>query len=192
MVTVFDVVDYILTENKTVECMKMQKLVYYAQAWSLAWNNRPIFKEEIQAWINGPMCPDLFEQHRGCYDMTKYSKSTTMKALGLVGVNLEATINTKDMSVHGSADNLNDEDKKAIDIVLHFYGKKSKKWLNAKSRKEDPWRQAANEHMYELQPRNKERLGSYLRRVRNHRKTYETKAPISHESMKIYYQSLEQ
>ena len=35
--------------------LKLQKLVYYAQAWSLALLNRPLFEEELQAWAHGPV-----------------------------------------------------------------------------------------------------------------------------------------
>ena len=30
--------------------MKLQKLVYYSQAWSLIWDEKPLFEEEIEAW----------------------------------------------------------------------------------------------------------------------------------------------
>src|SRR5438045_3498157 len=42
--------------------LKLQKLVYYAQAWSLALLNKPLFEEEIQAWTHGPVVPSLFEK----------------------------------------------------------------------------------------------------------------------------------
>ena len=32
--------------------LKLQKLVYYAQAWFLALNDKPLFEEEMQAWHN--------------------------------------------------------------------------------------------------------------------------------------------
>ncbi|WP_307850044.1 MULTISPECIES: type II toxin-antitoxin system antitoxin SocA domain-containing protein [unclassified Saccharopolyspora] len=39
--------------------MKLQKLVYYSQAWHLVWDERPLFDEPVQAWANGPVVPDL-------------------------------------------------------------------------------------------------------------------------------------
>ena len=30
--------------------LKLQKLIYYAQAWSLALKGKTLFEEEIQAW----------------------------------------------------------------------------------------------------------------------------------------------
>lgn len=39
---------------------KIQKLVYYAQAWHLANLGRPLFDDEIQAWVHGPVVPHLY------------------------------------------------------------------------------------------------------------------------------------
>ena len=55
MVTVFDVVRFILEQKGSTTAMKLQKLVYYCQAWSLVWDEQPLFKERIEAWVNGPV-----------------------------------------------------------------------------------------------------------------------------------------
>ncbi len=34
--------------------LKLQKLLYYSQGWFLALYERPLFRDEIQAWIRGP------------------------------------------------------------------------------------------------------------------------------------------
>lgn len=40
---------------------KLQKLCYYAQAWYCAlYDNGPLFKDEIQAWIHGPVVASLY------------------------------------------------------------------------------------------------------------------------------------
>jgi uncharacterized phage-associated protein len=47
--------------------LKLQKLVYYAQAWSLALLGRPLFAEDVQAWAHGPVVPSVwrhFKDHR--------------------------------------------------------------------------------------------------------------------------------
>ena len=44
--------------------LKLQKLVYYAQAWSLANFNRTLFDEDVQAWTHGPVSPSVWQQHR--------------------------------------------------------------------------------------------------------------------------------
>ncbi|WP_208932366.1 Panacea domain-containing protein [[Haemophilus] ducreyi] len=42
--------------------LKIQKLVYYAQGFSLAINNKPLFSEKIQAWTHGPVTPELYNK----------------------------------------------------------------------------------------------------------------------------------
>jgi hypothetical protein len=54
--TVFDVAAYILEKKGEMSAWRLQKLVYYSQAWSLVWDERPLFDEPIQAWANGPVC----------------------------------------------------------------------------------------------------------------------------------------
>jgi uncharacterized phage-associated protein len=52
--SVFDVAQYILRKQGGMTTMKLQKLVYYAQAWSLVWDEEPLFDQPIEAWSNGP------------------------------------------------------------------------------------------------------------------------------------------
>lgn len=42
--------------------MKLLKLVYIAQGWSLGINNQPLFAEEVEAWKYGPVIPALYHQ----------------------------------------------------------------------------------------------------------------------------------
>ncbi len=58
---------YILSKISPLPAMKLQKLVYYSQAWSLVWDDMPLFEEPIEAWANGPVVKSLFELHKGKY-----------------------------------------------------------------------------------------------------------------------------
>jgi len=44
--------------------MKLQKLVYYAQAWHAAADLGALFDDDIEAWSNGPVVNRLYSQHR--------------------------------------------------------------------------------------------------------------------------------
>ncbi|HFD13273.1 MAG TPA: DUF4065 domain-containing protein [Crenotrichaceae bacterium] len=44
--------------------LKLQKLVYYAQAWNLALYDKPLFDDDFQAWIHGPVCPKLYSKFK--------------------------------------------------------------------------------------------------------------------------------
>ena len=68
--TAADVANYFLNwVNKEGESgevltnLKLQKLVYYAQGFALAILGRPLFKEPIEAWGDGPAVPALFYEY---------------------------------------------------------------------------------------------------------------------------------
>ena len=71
MANVNDVARYILErQGENLSTMKLQKLVYYAQAWSLVWDEKPLFSSRFEAWANGPVCRELYNQHRGHFTAT--------------------------------------------------------------------------------------------------------------------------
>jgi uncharacterized phage-associated protein len=69
MTTVFDVADYFLTRNDPADgdritALKLQKLVYYAQGYSLAILGKPLFDEPFHAWEHGPVCIPLYRKFK--------------------------------------------------------------------------------------------------------------------------------
>ena len=57
---VYDVAQYILNSiGGEISAMKLQKLCYYSQAWTLAWDDKELFPEEFLRWDNGPVCREL-------------------------------------------------------------------------------------------------------------------------------------
>lgn len=114
MPTVHDVAAYILEHKGRMSAMKLQKLVYYSQSWSLVWDDRPMFPEAIEAWANGPVVPVLYEKHRGRFDVTDWP--------------------------FGNANALDKDARETVDIVLEFYGKHNAQWLSDLTHAEDPWK----------------------------------------------------
>ena len=47
-----------------VSNLKLQKLLYYAQAWHLAFFGAPLFDEDFEAWVHGPVVPRVFRCYR--------------------------------------------------------------------------------------------------------------------------------
>lgn len=64
-----DVAAYLLREHGSQGSMKLQKLVYYCQAYSLAWTGQKMFPEPIEAWKHGPVIRELWQQHKGTFDI---------------------------------------------------------------------------------------------------------------------------
>lgn len=64
MEDVDDVAAAFLDSLGPMDAMKLEKLVYYAQAWSAASGNGALFNLRIEAWAQGPVVPYLYRQHR--------------------------------------------------------------------------------------------------------------------------------
>ncbi|MFI9380740.1 Panacea domain-containing protein [Kutzneria sp. NPDC052558] len=116
MARAVDVAAYILAERGPMTAMKLQKLVYYCQAWHLVWEEKPLFDEQIEAWANGPVVPDLYRRHRGRLNLTERD------ALG------------------GDPKSLTTDELDTIDSVLGYYGDRSAHWLSELTHREGPWR----------------------------------------------------
>lgn len=50
--------------GEAITSLKLQKLVYYAQAWYLANFDRPLFKDDFEAWAHGPVHPGLYHSYK--------------------------------------------------------------------------------------------------------------------------------
>ena len=116
MVSVLDVASYILRRIGPTTAMKLQKLVYYSQAWSLVWDDEPLIREHVEAWANGPVIRRLFEAHRGKFKVSRVPGGDTRR--------------------------LNPVQRDTVDAVLKFYGDKSSQWLSDVTHMEAPWRDA--------------------------------------------------
>lgn len=62
-VTVFDVAKVFLSMD-TMTHKKLQKLCYYAQAWHWALFGKELFLNDFQAWVHGPVCPELYSHYK--------------------------------------------------------------------------------------------------------------------------------
>jgi len=70
MYTCFEVADYFLMRQDVeagdmMSNMKLQKLVYYAHGFYLAYTGNPLFIEPIMAWDHGPVCVPLYKKYKG-------------------------------------------------------------------------------------------------------------------------------
>jgi uncharacterized phage-associated protein len=64
MATVHDVVAAIIDRLGPVDPMKLQKLLFYAQGWSLAWRGALMFPENVEAWEWGPVVEDVYQTYK--------------------------------------------------------------------------------------------------------------------------------
>jgi uncharacterized phage-associated protein len=68
VVSAIDVGDYLVCFGREVgdplTNLKLQKLLYYAQGWFLAKNDRPLFGETLRAWVRGPVVYEVWSRFR--------------------------------------------------------------------------------------------------------------------------------
>lgn len=119
MASIVKTAKYILEKMGTMSTMKLQKLCYYSQAWTLAWDEVPLFNEDFEAWANGPVCRSLFDLHKGKF-----------------------LISADDLPESSEAECLSDSERANINKVLEFYGDKEGHWLSELTHKERPWKEA--------------------------------------------------
>jgi len=93
--------------------LKLQKLVYYAQAWSLALLDRPLFEEDFRAWAHGPVVPSVWHRFR----------DQRWEAIPAAGTTHAFEAEVEDL----------------LRDVLRAYGEKSAKALEDLTHAEEPW-----------------------------------------------------
>jgi len=116
MISAHDVAAYILKERGPLPAMKLHKLVYYSQAWSLVWDERPLFAEAVEAWAHGPAVPELYNRHRGTFKLDTWP--------------------------WGNPDALDDDARETVNAVMDYYGPQSVQWLSDLTHREAPWLEA--------------------------------------------------
>ena len=116
MAKAHDVAAHIIEKLRSIDAMKLQKLLYYSQAWSLVWDGRPLFPSKIEAWANGPVVREVFKTYQGQYKIST--------------------------AIAGNKAALKQVEKETIDAVINFYGKKTGFYLSELTHQERPWQDA--------------------------------------------------
>lgn len=126
MYSIHTICDYIILKLKSegesypLNNIKLQKLLYYTQAWFLAFNGRPLFKEYFQAWVHGPVNREVFDRY-------KDTKS------------LYSDIEVDDIQNFDCFNELDQDAINHIDNILEGYAKYSGTQLEYMTHQEDPW-----------------------------------------------------
>lgn len=101
-------------DDINIDALKLQKLLYYAQAWSLASSDEPLFSDKIEAWPQGPVVATVYHEY----------KENGARSIDTTGV--AQPIMTPDA-------------EELIESVWSRYGRLSGIALSRMSHNEDPW-----------------------------------------------------
>lgn len=117
----FDIANYIIKKSKEqkgieeLTNLKLQKLAFYSHANYLVKYNNPLFDEFFEAWLYGPVLPELYFYFR------KYKYEPI------------------EIHPEGNIDNLTQKHKESIDEIMNIYSKLTAHELSVKSHHEAPW-----------------------------------------------------
>lgn len=103
--------------GETLTPLKIQKLLYYAQAWNLALHDEPLFDENIEAWAHGPVIPSIYHE----------LKDFTYHSIDKLRFESEST----------------DFDETTLDLledIKTVYGRYDAKYLEELTHQETPWK----------------------------------------------------
>lgn len=122
MATIDDVCDYIIskTDQDGLSILKLQKLLYYCQAWFLAFGRGRLFDGKFQAWVHGPV-------NRQIYDRFKDSKL------------LYSSVSAENINPGFSYDKLTTDERAQIDAILGVYAGFTGDQLESMAHQEEPW-----------------------------------------------------
>ncbi|HEV7589462.1 MAG TPA: type II toxin-antitoxin system antitoxin SocA domain-containing protein [Longimicrobium sp.] len=121
MHSALDVAAWFLNEidrraGDSITNLKLQKLVYYAQAWAVALLDHPLFDEDVEAWAHGPVVDHVYQEYKEFrYDTLPRSRRRFRFA-------------PQELTV--------------LQDVLAVYGEHSAKFLEKLTHEEEPWRVA--------------------------------------------------
>lgn len=116
------VIAYVFEKMEEVTPLMLQKLLYFIQGIYLAIYGRPIFMEDCRAWIHGPVYPEVYDLFRDF----KYNPIDDARFALLEGM----------------TDDLTEDKKKVIDLVVNTFGIYSGKVLERITHNEEPWKNA--------------------------------------------------
>lgn len=95
------------------EPLKLQKLLYLAQGYSYAFYDRPLFHDELEGWVHGPVVRDVY--------------------------NIFSSYQFNAIDICFKIDELDNEAIDVLNYVIDNFAKYDSKYLEELSHKQDPW-----------------------------------------------------
>lgn len=128
------IVNYSNEKGYGISNLKLQKILYFVQAWFLIEVKEPCFKEEIEAWEFGPVVPVVYHEFK------RFGSSYIPTVKSYFNVNEN---NIWDVEREKFNDKLiKENDKKIINAVVDKFSECSANYLVKVTHKQKPWKDA--------------------------------------------------
>lgn len=124
-----DLTMYILARLGKASQLKLQKLVYYVESWHLAYFEKPILKEDFEAWVHGPVLRSVWSYFKERNIVSLYNDVVLKE-------------DSKEPLIQRIEGLLSKDQKELIDNVLDEYGDKTAFYLENLTHSERPWIEA--------------------------------------------------
>ncbi len=121
------ITDYVNNKGDMVSPKKLQKLIYYVDAWHLVYFDEPLIEENFEAWIHGPVIPELYRKLR------KFGFNN----IQIINDEFDDIEQRIEKSLRET--NINSEQSDLIFSVLNKYGILSSFELEMLTHSEPPW-----------------------------------------------------
>ncbi|KAA6333472.1 hypothetical protein EZS27_018119 [termite gut metagenome] len=117
---------YNLEAGDSITPLKLQKLLYYCQAWHYTIFNTPLFKDSIEAWTHGPVVPSQFKR----FAHLRMCDNILANPIQIEKVNLEK--DTEELLIE----------------VMNIYGQHTAYYLEKLTHTERPWKETRGDLDY--------------------------------------------
>jgi len=124
------VTHYVNQKGDTVSHKKLQKLLYYVEAWHLVNFKTPILEENFEAWVHGPVVPELYHK----------LKEFGFNNLQVINDEFDTVDEEIQAIIERSA--ISSEQIELIESILSRYGSLTSFELELLSHNEAPWVEA--------------------------------------------------
>jgi len=123
---------YFIKDGIPISHLKLQKVLYYTQAWHLVYFDRnPFFDEQPEAWVNGPVYRTVYNEFKpiGIYNNITVEKLTPN--------DLDEELEKYKLKL-----NLDNEQFEFINSIIKHYGLMTHEKLIYITHTESPWNMA--------------------------------------------------
>lgn len=115
----------------SISNLKLQKLLYFSQGFSLALLNKPLFEEDIEPWDFGPVVPEVYREYKmyGANDIPRIKSYC----------DFDFDSDTFLCLVDFDEDIFSEDQKLIMDSVVKQFGKYSANALVTITHEQSPW-----------------------------------------------------